>query len=115
MNTQKLTNIVRITALVLNVAAILFIGTFLLGHLFGEEDNFNAITNSEIVMLVFFPGLTLAGMLLALKKHLAGGLLTVFSIVAFHLVRPELNISLIDLMAVPGLLFVVWYILSRRK
>lgn len=115
MTLNTFTRAIRYSALTLDVVAILFIGTFVIGHLFGSEDNMELVTTPEKIMMFFFPWCTLAGLFLALKKHFAGGLMVVLSIVAFHLVRHELRLSLIDVMALPGLLFIVWYVVTRLQ
>jgi hypothetical protein len=113
----KLT-ILRWIARIWSYIVVAFIVLFVGAHLFGSEGI--GLKLDEAIAFTFFPiGLTM-GLIIAWWKEGLGGIIATVSIIAFHLTmlfaqgEPDLVI-LIELLAVPGPLFVICWLLSRKK
>lgn len=102
-----------------------FLGAFGLGvlllFLFGEDFDLAAISANDLVGLLFFPLAVIAGLVLAWHEEFTGGLLAVAGVVGFYIVYGLLlNGSLrmgwwFVLFAIPGLLFMLYGILSAER
>ena len=74
----------------------------------------------DVFQFVFFPiGLTI-GLIIAWKWEGLGGIITIGSIIGFHLQmlikhgKPDF-VLFIDLLAAPGILFILYWILSLKR
>ncbi len=78
----------------------------------GELGSFNSV--QEIIMFCFFPiGISL-GMIIAWKHEGLGGVITIISIIAFHLVGKQYSFDVwIDGLSAPGLLFIISWQISK--
>ena len=106
--------ITRIWSYIVVTFIVLFVGA----HLFG--DGIGTMKASDAIAFTFFPiGLT-TGLIIAWWKEGFGGIIATGSIVAFHLTmlivggNPDF-VLFIELLAVPGPLFIICCILSRRS
>jgi hypothetical protein len=80
----------------------------------GDNPNGGFKSTSEMVSFLFFPVCTIIGLGLAWKWEGLGGLITIGGIIGFHIIRPDLILDLwIDGLAAPGLLFLIYWILSK--
>ena len=76
-------------------------------HLLGEESG-SFISWSEVIQFSFFPIGICVGMIIAWKCEVFGGIITIISIFAFHLIRSDLLLDIwIDGLATPGILFLL--------
>lgn len=114
--------ILRWIARIWSYIVVAFILMFVIGYLFesGSEAGTGSMSTGEAIAFAFFPiGLTL-GLIIAWWKEGFGGIIAIGSIIAFHLTmlfahgEPEF-ILFIDLTAVPGTLFIIYWILSKKE
>ena len=113
---QYSTIIVRWIARIWGLASILL----LLAFLFGEGLAFTQITPVEWIQLLLFPFGVMVGLLIAWRWEGAGGALTVMSFILFYLLHYLIAGNLprgpyFGLVAAPGLLFLMCWMLSRRS
>jgi len=67
-------------------------------------------------MLVFFPTGVLTGLFLAWKWEGTGGIATIGSIIGLYVLRPDLILDpLIASLVAPGVLFLIYWLLSRKQ
>lgn len=109
------TIIVRWMARIWGLASILLV----LAFLFGEGLSPTQITPMEWMQLLLFPFGVMVGLLLAWRWEGLGGGLALVSFVAFYLVHYMVSGTLpggpyFGLVAAPGLLFVLCWLLSRH-
>ena len=94
---------------------IYFLGAHLTDAINGGEPVFNFKSANELIGFVFFPVSTLIGLLWSYKHPGTGGLITVFSILGFFIAIPDMVLNpLITGLAMPGLLFLIYWILSKK-
>jgi len=110
--------ILRWIARIWSYIVVAFIVLFVGAHLFGSEGI--GLKLDEAIAFTFFPiGLTV-GLIIAWWKEGLGGIIATGSIIAFHLTmlivggNPDF-VFLIELLAVPGPLFIICWLLSRKK
>ena len=106
--------ILRWIARIWAVIAVAFLLFMIVGHLFGESEGV-VPTFSELVEMIFFLVGIPIGLIIALKLEFIGGIITVFSLLGFHVAQLinsgqfEFDVF-IDFLALPGFLFVIcWY------
>ena len=96
--------------------SLIFLMVMIIGHLFGEEDNLGGIRGMELLQFAFFPVGVMAGLLIAWKKELLGGLITVISLITFHILTGEYAfLTWIDILAAPGFLYVIYGWMIRKS
>jgi hypothetical protein len=106
---------IRLSARVLSLVVVLFLALFVLD----EGFDLWSITAREYVGLVFFPVGLVFGSLVAWRSELAGGLISVISILGFYLVFGLLLMGSVRqgwafvLFALPGALFLVYGIAHK--
>jgi hypothetical protein len=111
MKTKNL-RILNWLARIWSIVSIAFILIFFLGSLLGPDKG--GENDPSILMFVFFPIGLLIGLILAWKWKFTGGLIAVLSIILFHLtIEPEFNLF-IELLAFPGLLFLILGVISKK-
>ena len=110
--------ILRWIARIWSYIVVAFIVLFIGAHLFSSEGI--GLKLDDAIAFAFFPiGLTL-GLIIAWWKEGLGGIIATGSIIAFHLAmlyfggNPDF-VLLIELLAVPGPLFIICWLLSRKK
>ena len=113
----KLT-ILRWIARIWSYIVVAFIVLFVGAHLFGSEGI--GLELDDAIGFAFFPiGLTV-GLIIAWWREGLGGIIATGSIIGFHLTmlfihgKPDF-VLLIELLAVPGPLFIIYWLLSRKK
>ena len=107
--------ILRWIARIWSISSIAFISFMVIGHIVGEESGtFNSL--HEVVQFLFFPSGVYIGMIIAWKWEGLGGIITIISIVAFHMLRHSYSLDFwIDGLSTPGLLFLGCFLLSRDQ
>ncbi len=110
--------IIRWIARVWSLLSVAFILLMFLGEIFTEGfGTFNNI--GEAISFLFFPLGVTVGMIIAWKWEGLGGFITTGSLIASNitwlLTYGQLYPLMIDALAFPGLLFIIYWILSRRS
>ena len=108
--------IARIWSYIVVAFIVLFVGA----HFFESGSGIGSMSLENAIAFTFFPiGLT-AGLIIAWWKEGLGGIIATGSIIAFHFAmlyfggNPDFAFF-IELLAVPGPLFIICWLLSRKK
>ncbi len=118
---NRLITIIRWTARIwgsVSLIILLFtVGAHLLDTITGEGESIGHFRSvSEMISFAFFPVSVIIGLGLALKWEGMGGLITILGIIGFHTIRPDLFPDImIDGLAIPGLLYLIYWLLSRYQ
>jgi len=118
MEKSKIFMILEFLAKIWSILSLVFILVFFLGYGFGSDKG--QIPISEIVNFIFFPIGLFIGLVLAWKFKLTGGLIAVVSMIMFHLImfirsgNPDF-VLMLELLAVPGLIFLILGIAEKAK
>jgi hypothetical protein len=114
-NKETIKWIARIWSILSLAFILLFFGASITSSI-GKE----TFVFKDVFQFVFFPiGLTI-GLILAWKWEGLGGIIAIGSIIGFHLQmlikngNPDFNLF-IELLAAPGILFILYWILSRKR
>ena len=113
-NTAKL---LRWSAWTSGTVVALFLLYMLIGHLVGEAngpDPWTFGSTRDLLSFLLFPLLTLIGLLLAYRWTVIGGTLCTATIVLLLLIRPDLLRSPIPVVAIPGVLYLLYAWYTRR-
>ncbi len=107
----------RIIARTIGSLVLLFLLWMLIGHLVGDANGPNAMTFTEqrdFIAFLFFPMLSIVGLLLAYKWELLGGTFVVISLLGLFALMPALMQSAFWLWMLPGALYLLSGLLRRR-
>lgn len=111
--------ILRWIARIWSYIVVTFIVLFVGAHFFESGSGIGSMSLENAIAFTFFPiGLT-AGLIIAWWKEGLGGIIATGSIIGFHLTmlfihgKPDF-VLLIELLAVPGPLFIIYWLLSRK-
>ena len=122
MNSKnQFSRILLFTARIFGSISLLFlvfmVGAHLFGAIFGEESSGNGFrSTAEMLSFICFPVSIMIGLAIAWKWEGLGGLITVIGIICFHIIRPDLIFNpMIDGLAFPGFLFLLYWILNRKN
>ena len=116
---NKVAIIIKWIARIWSILSLAFLLLFFGAHIFssGGTDTF---AFKDLFQFVFFPiGLTI-GLIIAWKREGLGGIIAIASIIGFHLQmlvkhwKPDFGIFF-ELLAAPGILFILYWILSRKR
>jgi hypothetical protein len=118
-NKNRIVIVIRWVARILGGVGVALMMLFVIAHLFSPE-GYGSPAFGEAVGLFFFPFGVCLGLIIAWKWEGLGGLVAVGSIIGFHLTMLAVGGSLdinafIDGFAVPGLLFLIAWFLSRAS
>ena len=104
-------------ARILGAIEIVFILFFLLGDLLaGDSGGSGLDTFNETISFVFFPVLPLIGLLIAMKWPAVGGIISTAGFIGLSMIRPDLiSDPTIMVLAVPGILYLVYWIISKTN
>ncbi|PCI35458.1 MAG: hypothetical protein COB60_02845 [Flavobacteriaceae bacterium] len=94
------------------------VGAHLIDALFVSKESIGEGFNSttEMISFLFFPISIMVGLGIALKWYRIGGFITTIGIICFHFFRPDLLFNtMIDGLAFPGLLFLIYSFLNNRQ
>ena len=122
-NKKRIATIIRLIARIWGSLILLFllffVGAHVIGPLFGPEGSGDGGFNSTDEMLTFyffFPVGTMIGLAIAWKWEGLGGLITVGAIIGLFIMRPDLILHPFFIgMGIIGLLFIVYWILTRGR
>lgn len=117
--TKKFASIVLWIGRIWGSISLLFlffmVGTHVIEALSDAEGIKGFNSTSEMISFLFFPVSIMIGLSLAWKWEGLGGLITIIGIICFHVMRPDLILDpMIDGLAVPGLLFIVYWLMSEN-
>jgi arginine exporter protein ArgO len=90
---DTLARILRWAALITSTLVLTFLVFMLVGHLTGKANGPNGMrfaNGADATAFVFFPVLTIAGLLLAYKWELAGAVVVLVSLAGLFTLRPDL-------------------------
>ncbi len=117
-NQTKTVNIIRWIARIWGTLVLLFVIFFLLMDIFGTgyDEASGALSPRDGITFIFFPLSTIVGLALAWKWEGLGGLITIVGVIGLLIVRPDLlsSISMIAGIAIPGILYLVYWYMTRR-
>ena len=101
----------------ISLAFLIFtVGAHVIGAFSESGEGFVFDSNKELISFLLFPVSTMVGLGLAFKWKGLGGLITILGIIGFHFLRPDLILDpMIDGLALPGILFFLYWFLSRNK
>ena len=110
------TKIILWSARVLGSVIVAFVLFFLFAHILGNGEEAGPMSDSDRLSFAFFPlGLTL-GLLVAYKWEGLGGIIATGGMAALFIHRPDLLRSVnMLLIALPGLLYVLYWWMKKRK
>lgn len=107
----------RISARIIGSMVLLFLLWMLIGHLVGDANGPNGMTfteTREFIAFLFFPMLSIVGLLLAYKWEFLGGILVTISLAGLFLLMPVLARTAFWLWMLPGALYLLCAMLQRR-
>ncbi|MBE0675221.1 MAG: hypothetical protein IH591_11205 [Bacteroidales bacterium] len=98
------------------VFMLFFVGAALVGTITGKGDGIGGFKSlSDRISFLFFPVLIMIGLGVAWRWEGLGGFLTTAGIIVFYAIRPDLlSNPYIAGLAFPGLLFILYWFLSRN-
>ena len=115
---NKLAKILKWVARLSGTAIVLFVLYFLFMEFFGSQgfEKNPLISTEDIFAFICFPLSTIIGLVIAWKWEGLGGLLSTLGFIILFVIRPELSSSpLLTALALPGLLYLVYWILTKKK
>lgn len=121
MNRKKVTKILRWTARIWSILILVFLLFMFIGHIFFPEEGEASWKTIELIAAIFFPIGVCLGMIIAWKKELIGGIVTVVSFIIFCFLilipRGAIGsmIPMFLLISGPGFLFLINGLLTRKK
>jgi hypothetical protein len=115
MQKQKALTIILWTARLLGSVVITFLLFMTIGELLSTDSKTVMMKSSDVPTYILFPISTIIGLLIAYKWKGIGGLITVGGMIGLHVVRPDLASSvLISAFAIPGLLYIIYVVWSKK-
>ena len=112
---QKSLTFILWIARLLGSVVIVFLLFMTIGELLSTDSKTVMIKSSDIPTFILFPISTIIGLLIAFKWKGLGGLITVGGMICLHIVRPDLASSfLISAFAIPGLLYIIYSVWSKK-
>lgn len=113
------TTTMKIIRLLARTGSLLCLGFLLFmlgGHLFGSGESMEMRNPGELLAFLLFPLSTILGLTIAWKWEGIGGMITITSIAGLFILRPDLLSSLlIFLLALPGILFLIYWLNYRIR
>jgi len=115
---NKTTYIIRLIARIWGSVILAFVLFFIIAHLFGEEQIDKGFLNTkEIITFILFPISTIIGLSLAYKWEGVGGFVSSLGLIIMFTIRVDLisNLIFIGTVFPPGILYLVYWILSKSE
>jgi len=105
------------SARILGVLILLITLYFFFGHIFSTHESSRGFQSaSEIISFLFFPIITIIGLIIALKWEGLGGLMTIIGIIGFIVLNPVMIINpYIFIPIVPAVLYSIYWLMSKRE
>ena len=115
MQDYKTLNILRWIARISGGAIVIFVGYFVIAHIFGDDESGEGFRSAaEVLMFVCFPISTLTGLTLAYWKEGIGGLITIVGLVGLLVLNPG-TAGMVMFPAVPAVLYLVYWSQTRDR
>jgi len=110
-------SVVRWIARIVGIVVLAFLLFFVLADLLNKDSGDSPLPLQDKVAFIFFPLSTIVGLGLAWRWEGLGGLITIAGLIGLLTIRPDLFSSplLMAIIAIPGLLFLLYWFLSRRE
>ena len=107
----------RLLARIWGSLVVGFVLYFLLVHIFSQTpESITALEEpGELISFVFFPVLTIAGLLLAFKSEGWGGLIASLAILSALFLNEALDFKFLLLFFPPGALYLVYWYVSKKE
>ncbi len=100
-------------ARIISLFTLSFVLFILINHLIENDfGQFNSL--KEKILFLFFPVGICLGQVISWKLELTGGVITVLSLALFHAIEKSLVFSMIDILAFPGILFIISAFLKKK-
>jgi hypothetical protein len=107
--------VIRWVARIWGTLNLLFILLFVIAHLAGSVTGKGEKLGNPSADFILFPLSIIIGLAIALKWELTGGIVTILGIILFHISRPDIGFDLlIDSLAAPGVLYLLYWLLDRN-
>lgn len=114
-NQNRITTAIRWIARITGSLILVFILFFLIANIFGENESGNGFQNNrEVISFIFFPVFTCIGLSLALKWEGLGGTITIVAMIGLFVVRPDLLISIMIIPIIPGILYTIYWLATKK-
>ena len=118
-NQNRYVTIIRWIARIWSILSLAFLLLFFGASIIGSIGT-DTFVFKDVLQFVFFPIGLAIGLIIAWKWEGLGGIIAIASIIAFHLQMliklGDLDFTLIiELLAAPGILFILYWILSRKR
>ena len=113
-NKNRTVTIIRWIARILGVLFIAFFLLMFIGEELSSKQETSSIAVRELIGLVF-DFVYFVGLILAWKWEGLGGLIAAIGLIAFAVTIPDAAILAYTIMAVPVILFLICWLLSRSK
>ena len=104
----------RIMASSVMLFVLFMIGSQMIG---ADQAGFGFQSNNEIALFLYFPLITCLGLALAFIKEGIGGLIATLSLIGVGILDPSLleDFSFFVIFGFPGVLFMLYWLLNRKK
>lgn len=94
---------------------IVFIMVFLIAHILEKEPSGEGISGTkELITFIFFPILTVIGLVLAYKREGLGGLVASLALITAMSLNSIIDLKFVFLIFPPGVLYLVYWYLNRK-
>jgi hypothetical protein len=114
MESLKLNQIVLWTARITGGLLLAFLIFMVGAHVIDPESaNEEMISFKDGITFFFFPACTIIGLTVAFKKEGLGGLISTIGFVGMNIIRPDLLMTSITFLAIPGLLYILYWYLTK--
>ena len=115
-NKNTFVKIIHWVARIWGTLNLAFILLFVIAHLVGSVTGRGEKLGNPTTDFILFPLSIIIGLAIALKWELAGGVITILGIILFHISRADMGFNLlIDSLAAPGVLYLLYWLLDRIK
>jgi hypothetical protein len=112
-NKKQIVLIILWFARIWGVLSLAFMLLFVGAHVYASLTEKGETLGQPDISFLFFPVSIIIGLAIALKWEGLGGFITISGIIGFHFIRPDLIFDImIDGLAAPGLLYVLYWSLS---
>ena len=117
MERERIQRIISVIARITGSLVLLFLLYFLIGHLLSDQDNLKGFgSTEEVLTFICFPVLTILGLIIAYRYEGTGALVVLLGFVGLLLLGSDVLLSpLMAIMFIPGFLYAVSWILSRKR
>ena len=115
MSTDKLAKSVLWAARISGGLLLAFMVFMVGAHVINPESAETTINLKDGISFFFFPACTIVGLAIAFKKEGLGGLISTLGFAGLGIVRPDLLMSSIMLLSIPGILYLGYWFLTKKR